>query len=295
MSRLMVNGVTYNVAVKRVGSGPALVLLHGFTGSAATWAPHLPAFTRGHTVVAIDLLGHGASDAPADPSRYTMARTVDDLTAILGQLDLARAAWLGYSMGGRIALAVAAVRPDLVDALVLEGASPGIADPGERAARVQADETLAARIERDGVAAFVAGWERLPLFASQARLPDAARAVQRRQRLANNPTGLANSLRGMGAGAQPPFHDHLSAIAVPTLLIAGAEDAKFRHLAAQMAAALPNATVAIVPDAGHAAHLEQPRAFEEAVLGFLRLVEQPGERETTRVYCPHISASSAVQ
>lgn len=270
--QIAIDGLGYRV--ERDGAGPALVLLHGFTGSAATWAAHIPAFSREYTTIAIDLPGHGGTGAPTDLGRYRMDRVVADLGAILDRLGVARAAWLGYSLGGRVALQVAAAAPARVAALVLEGASPGIADPAERAARVASDEALADRIEREGVAAFVEHWERLPLFASQARLPAERRAALRRQRLANDPHGLARSLRGMGQGAQPPLHDRLRAIEAPALLVVGEEDEKFRRLAAEMAAALPAAEVAVVPGAGHAAHLEQPERFNEVALRFLTQLDR---------------------
>ena len=279
--RIAVDGLTYRVERAGAGAGPTLVLLHGFTGSTATWAPFLPAFAREFDTVAIDLPGHGATEAPGDPARYRMERTVADLAAVLERLGIARAAWLGYSLGGRVALGVAALAPSRVAALVLEGASPGIGDPAERAARVRSDEALAARIERDGIERFVDEWEGLPLFASQSRLPADVRAAHRRQRLANSPLGLANCLRGIGQGAQPPLHDRLGEITAPALLLAGAEDAKFRRLAAEMAAAMPAAEVTVIEGAGHAAHLEQPRAFEEAVLAFLRRLDPPASAPAT--------------
>src|SRR5262249_26256974 len=128
---------------------------------------------------------------------------------------------------------------------------------------------LAAFIERAGVPAFVDRWEALPLWASQARLPAAVRAAQRAQRLQNRAPGLANSLRGLGTGAQAPLHERLAELPMPVLLIAGALDAKFRALASEMAAALPAAHLALVPDAGHAVHLEQPAVFDRLVAEFL--------------------------
>jgi 2-succinyl-6-hydroxy-2,4-cyclohexadiene-1-carboxylate synthase len=271
MEGLTVNGVGFNVV--RAGAGPALVLLHGFTGSATTWEPHIPVFTRDFDTVAIDLLGHGASAVPAEPARYRMEHAIADLTGLLDRLGIARAVWLGYSMGGRIALRIAVAQPAKVAALVLEGAAPGIADPAERAARIRSDEALADFVEREGMAAFVDRWERLPLFASQARLPTAARAALRRQRLANDPVGLANSLRGLGQGAQEPLHTRLGKVEVPTLLVVGEEDAKFRCLAAEMSSAMPVSRVAVVAGAGHAPHLEQPDAFQRVVLEFHRSLD----------------------
>lgn len=280
MTRIAINGVSYNV--ERAGDGPPLVLLHGFTGSVKTWELLIPALAREFETIAIDLLGHGNADAPADASRYGPAWVVRDLTDILGRLGVERAAWLGYSMGGRAALHVAVERPEVVTALVLEGVSPGILDPAERAERAKSDAALADFIETEGIAAFVARWERLPLFASQTRLPAATRAALRNQRLANNPTGLANSLRGFGQGAQRPLHDHLSKVCVPVLLIVGEDDSKFQRLAQEMAAQMPDARVVVVPGAGHAVHLEQPAPFVDLVRGFLQSARDADEKEECR-------------
>ncbi|MBX6341499.1 MAG: 2-succinyl-6-hydroxy-2,4-cyclohexadiene-1-carboxylate synthase, partial [Thermomicrobiaceae bacterium] len=222
--------------------------------------------------VAVDLLGHGASDAPRDPARYRMERCVADLLALLDALDLPRAAVLGYSMGGRVALHLALAAPERVGALVLESASPGIPDAAERAARRVSDAALADLIEREGIAAFVDHWERLPLWASQASLPREVRARLRAQRLAHRPDGLAGSLRGLGAGEMAPVHDRLGALGMPALLVAGALDEKYRALAEWMAIAMPRARVAVVPGAGHAVHLERPEAFLRAVGAFLEEV-----------------------
>ncbi len=270
MSRVAVNGVHYHV--DRRGSGPALLLLHGFTGSIVTWADLAPRLADRFDTVAVDLLGHGASDAPPDPARYRMERCVADLVALLDALDLPRAAVLGYSMGGRVALHLALAAPARVGALVLESASPGILDAAERAARRASDAALADLLEREGIAAFVDRWERLPLWASQASLPREARARLRAQRLANRPEGLAGSLRGLGAGEMAPVHDRLGALGMPALLVAGALDGKYRALAESMAAAMPRARVAVVPGAGHAVHLERPEAFLRAVGAFLEEV-----------------------
>lgn len=260
------------LSVTRAGHGEPLLLLHGFTGSAETWAPLTRAIGDGIETIAVDLPGHGRSSAPDDPSRYALARTADDLVRVLDALGIARTAVLGYSMGGRVALRMALRHRDRVSALVLESASPGIADPDERIARVRADGELADAIERDGVEAFVARWERLPLWASQGALPAAVRARLRAQRLRNRASGLANSLRGAGAGADPDVRAELGTLRIPIVLIAGALDTKYVALARAMAADIPIAQAEIVPEAGHAVHLERPEAFAGIVAGFLRPV-----------------------
>ena len=267
MSRRAINSLHYNGV--EVGAGEPLVLLHCFTGSAANWRTLTQAFAGDFRTLAIDLPGHGSSDAPDDPERYSMMRIAADLNELLRELNAAPACWIGYSMGGRLALFIAATYPHLVRQLVLESASPGLATAAERATRQAQDEALAQRIESEGVAAFVNHWERLPLFDSQSRLAAEERAALRAQRLDNRATGLANSLRGMGAGAQPSLWPRLMDIDRPVLLITGELDEKFVGINRQMSAVLPSAELRIAPKAGHAVHLEQPEWFAAAVRLFI--------------------------
>jgi 2-succinyl-6-hydroxy-2,4-cyclohexadiene-1-carboxylate synthase len=269
MPRIDVGG-GLSLNVERAGAGHPVVLLHGFTGASTSWQFMAAALAERAQPIAIDIVGHGRSDSPPEVDRYRMRPAVDDLVAALASTDHdTGAVWLGYSMGARVALQVAVHRPEAVTALILEGGSPGLADPAERAARVASDEALADRIEREGLEAFVDYWQSIPLWDSQQRLPAEVHAALRRQRLANDPVGLANSLRGMGTGAQDPLHDRLAAVAVPTLLVTGALDLKFTQIAAEMAVAMPRAETCVIPEAGHAAHLEQPAAFQAAVFAFL--------------------------
>ncbi|MBL8134473.1 MAG: 2-succinyl-6-hydroxy-2,4-cyclohexadiene-1-carboxylate synthase [Anaerolineae bacterium] len=263
---MRINGVEY--AVHITGHGEPLVLLHGFTGSSKSWGPHVPLFSGSYAVVTIDLLGHGETTSPADPARYEITRAAADLHSLLRACGIDAPHLLGYSMGGRLALCYALQHP--VTSLVLESASPGLVSEEDRAARRESDERLAAQIEQDGVPAFVDTWEKLPLFAAQAALSDDVRARQRQQRLSNNPTGLANSLRGMGVGVQPGFWGRLSALDAPTLLLVGALDAKFVPIAQAMAGKMRSARLAVIPGAGHAPHLEQPASFRDEVLRFIR-------------------------
>lgn len=267
MPRLPLNGVHLNV--EQAGAGPPLVLLHGFTGSAAGWAEHAAAFAESHATVAVDLLGHGLSDAPDNPNRYGIGYAAEDVLSVLDALGIRRTGLLGYSMGGRVAISLAIVAPERLSALILESASPGIRDAGARRERAAQDAELAAAIERDGVEPFVDRWERLPLFASQAALSDEARRDLRALRLRNNPTGLANSLRGLGQGVQMPTHEYLQQIRVPTLLIAGGLDPAYCALGEEMRDLIPRAKLEVVPGAGHAVHLEQPERFRALVLEFL--------------------------
>lgn len=261
------DGLRLHVTI--AGRGAPLVMLHGFTGSGETWAALRTSLGADLTTIAVDQPGHGGSTAPADPARYALTRFADDLVRLFDVLGVQRAAVLGYSMGGRAALHFAHRHPARVSALVLESASPGISDAGERAARITADAELADSIERDGVEAFVARWEALPIWASQRTMPAHVRAMLRAQRLTNEPRGLANSLRGAGAAAETSLESSLPRIAVPTLLVAGEMDAKYVAIAHACAAAMPDARAEIVSGAGHAVHLEQPERFAEVVREFL--------------------------
>lgn len=268
--KIEVDGLTLNV--ERRGSGPPVVMLHGFTGSASGWADVASALAPEFEAIAIDIVGHGQSDAPEDVTRYGMRRVVDDLAAVLQGLGHERATWLGYSMGGRTALQVAVHRPEVVSALILEGGTPGLATAQERIARVASDEVLAQKLLTQGVEAFVDFWQEVALFASQKRLPQERQDRVRAGRLRNRAIGLANSLRGMGTGAQEDVRARLDGVRVPSFLITGALDTKFTDLAREMAERLPNATIAVIDDAGHAAHVERPEEFSTLVLDFLRRV-----------------------
>jgi 2-succinyl-6-hydroxy-2,4-cyclohexadiene-1-carboxylate synthase len=238
------------------GPGDRVVLVHGFTQTQAAWEPVAAGLRARWRLVRVDLPGHGGSAG--------VRAGFAEAAGLLGECG-GRAAYVGYSLGGRLGLRLALDRPALVRALVLLGASPGIADPAARAERRAADEALAAGIERDGVAAFLDRWLAGPLFATlppaQAGLPD---------RLANTAEGLASALRLLGAGAQVPLWDRLAGLRCPTLLVAGALDGRFAAVAADMAAAIgPAAHRALVPGAGHAVHLERPAQVAALLEEFL--------------------------
>lgn len=268
---VQVNGVRLGVEQRGEGrnSAPTLVMLHGFTGSAAAWGYQLDTLADySLRIVAFDLLGHGQSDAPGDPQRYTIERCQQDILAALEELGVSKnqAILLGYSMGGRIALYTAL--SGFFRALILESASPGLNDPAEREQRRLSDERLAARIEREGIPAFIEYWENLPLFASQKTLPRECRQALHSQRLQNSAVGLAQSLRGVGTGVQPSLYARLPTLHIPVLLIAGELDTKFSAIARHMAQMLPQSQLHIVSGAGHTAHLEQPKEFASLVGDF---------------------------
>jgi 2-succinyl-6-hydroxy-2,4-cyclohexadiene-1-carboxylate synthase len=264
MSRLVVDGLAWQVRVR--GAGRPLLLLHGFTGRGSGWGRHAAAFARRFRVILVDLPGHGRSGIPVDPARASVERTAADLATILRRLDGAPASVLGYSLGARIALALAVDHPEVVRRLVLESPSAGIVEAADREARREADARLAADLEAGGVEAFVDGWERQSVFASHARLPARVAARLRAERLDNRPAGLATILRGAGQGSMAPLHDRLAGIHAPTLVIAGALDPAGRERAEVVAAGIPGSRLVLIAGAGHTPHLETPTAFRSLAL-----------------------------
>lgn len=247
------------LAAEVSGTGPRLVFVHGFTQTRRSWLPVAAHFLRHFQVMLVDAPGHGGSAGV----RADLRRGADLLAATGGA-----ATYIGYSMGGRLCLHLALAYPHLVERLVLLGASAGIIDDDERAARRHADHALAAEIERDGVEPFLARWLAQPLFAS---LPPEAADIEGRAR-ANTPTGLASSLRLAGTGEQLSLWDRLCELGMPTLILAGEHDTKFTALGQHMAELIgDDARFAAVHGAGHAAHLERPAQVITRLEAFLRL------------------------
>lgn len=251
------------------GAADTVVLLHGFTGDRTSLAGLAEALAGHRRVLVPDLPGHGETHVGDRPECYSMAYTTTLLAAGLEALGVGRAALAGYSMGGRLALWAALARPDMVGGLVLASASPGLASDAERTERRRRDEELACSLDSRPLSEFVARWESQPLFASQERCTSGVRAELRRQRLQCRPAGLAASLRGMGAGAQPWLGDRLGELCVPTLLIAGGLDVKFTGIAADMLHGLDDGRLEVLDDVGHAVHVEAPERLAHAVQHFL--------------------------
>lgn len=240
------------------GRGPRVVLVHGFTQTGTSWHAVAPVLADRNQVVLVDAPGHGRS---TDQRPGDLVEAGAMLAAAAG-----KGVYVGYSMGGRIALHTALTRPDLVEALVLVGTTAGIDADGERAARRAADDALASRLEADGLEAFLEQWLANPLFAT---LPAGRAGLD--DRLANSVDGLAWSLRTLGTGTQRPLWGELASLTMPVLVVAGARDTKFAELGRRLVSAIgDNAMIELIPGAGHAVHLERPEAFLAVLRPFLR-------------------------
>lgn len=221
-----------------------VILVPGFTQSPSSWSP-ITELVAAHT-------------SPVEP-----APSGDFVTAAQA-VARGAATYVGYSQGGRLCLQLALDQPEVVQRLVLVSASPGIADPAERAARRASDQRLAQEIERDGVDEFLDRWLAQPLFAT---LPRERAGIEDRRR---NPVDhLTYQLRVLGQGSQPSNWERLGELRMPVLLIVGALDTKYVDIAERMAALIPDARVEVIPGAGHACHLEHPEQVAHLLTSFV--------------------------
>ena len=229
-----------------------LVLLHGFTQGGGIWLPVIERLTTRCAIDAPDLPGHGA----ASETKTSLPETADDLAATFGE-----GAWVGYSMGGRVALHVALRHPELVSHLALCSATAGIRDDDERADRRRADDDLAARIRTIGVDRFLDEWLAQPMFASLSN--DRTSAPHEAEvRHANSGDGLASSLELAGTGTQTPLWEELPRLDMPVLVVTGEIDAKFTAIGSEMARTIgSNAQHVVVAGSGHSVPFEATDEF----------------------------------
>jgi 2-succinyl-6-hydroxy-2,4-cyclohexadiene-1-carboxylate synthase len=241
------------------GAGTPVTLLHGFTQNGRSWLETISRMPEGWMWIVPDLRGHGETRTPPG-APCSMDACTRDLEMLWDHLGVDRTHLVGYSMGGRLALHVAARNPERILSLLTIGAHAGL-DEEARDGRRRGDEALATRIEKDGLEAFVNYWSDLPLFAGIERRGPAFSAQVRAERMTNHVAGLACSLRGMGAGAMDPLWDDLARVPFPCTFVAGQLDHGYVSSARRLAATVPHGRVEVVPRAGHTVHLERPDAF----------------------------------
>lgn len=232
------------------GSGPAVVLSHGYSATSQMWKGQVPALSDRYRVITWDMRGHGASDSPDDPSLYSEEHSCADIAAILGELGIAKAVIGGLSLGGYTSLAFNVHHPEMVNALMLFDTGPGYRNPKARDGWNQTAETRAVNFETKGLDAL-------------------GRSAEVRVSQHRSAQGLANAARGMLAQFHSRIIESLDSIVVPTLVLVGDKDEPFLAATDYMANKIPGATRAVIADAGHASNIDQPVEFNRVVLEFL--------------------------
>lgn len=261
-----VRGVKVSYSITNREASETIIFLHGFTGSTKTWVPIIEQLPDSVRCITVDLMGHGKTDSPSDANRYIMYEQVMDLHELFLFLNVTNFTLVGYSMGGRIALAYALAFPKHVKRLVLESASPGLQSEADRMARITADEKLAEKMEIEGLSSFIDFWQDIPLFHSQKKLGEIKLHSIREERMQQAVLGLANSLKGMGTGRQPSYWSRLNELKITVIIITGELDEKFTIIAKQMTELIRYSQHLEVSGAGHAIHVENPVQFATIIL-----------------------------
>lgn len=238
---------------------PKIVFLHGFLGSGSDWLSFSHRLEDRFCSILVDLPGHGETEIPADgdPERFFM-RTVEALAGEIRRLNAEPCVLVGYSMGGRIGLALALRYPELFSKAVIVSSSPGLRTEEERAARRKSDEGVARKIERN-FEGFIEFWYDQPLFAtlkSHALFHEVE--AQRKQ---GSPQNLARALRLLGTGNQPSFWNELPGNRLPMLFCVGEKDTKYVEVGHRMSELCPESRVEFFENCGHTLHIEEPERF----------------------------------
>lgn len=239
-----------------------LVLLHGFSGGPRSWDRLMGLLPTDVDVARPTLFGHGSdwNERPVTSFAEEVRRLGEEFGRFAGPHQLC-----GYSLGGRVALALLAENPTLFRSAVIIGAHPGLKTAGSRAERLKVDQGRAELLRTEGVEAFVDDWETFPLFETQQRLVGDVLEAQRELRVSHDQEGLARSLEVLGLGQMPDLRPALKDVNRPVTLLVGELDYNFRLLAEEMSRLLPSARVLTVAGVGHNVVLESPEAVAEAL------------------------------
>ncbi|MCA1479502.1 alpha/beta fold hydrolase [Bradyrhizobium sp. NBAIM08] len=241
-----------NIYYEVHGNGPPLLLTHGYSSTSAMWHGQIDALAKDHTLILWDMRGHGQSDYPDDASAYSEDLTVGDMAAILDAVGTKRAIIGGLSLGGYMSLAFYRAHPERARALLIIDTGPGFRKDDAREAWNARALATADRLDREGL--------------------DVLKAATRERATAShrNARGLALAARGMLTQRDARVMELLPEIKVPSLIVVGADDTPFLAASDYMAAKIPGAQKAVIPAAGHAVNIDQPKAFVDAVAPFLK-------------------------
>ena len=269
--KIDVNGIKLNLELNtEIDPGKEyLLFLHGFTGCAEDWASTFEQLSDKYNLCALDLIGHGKSDAPANPDLYKAESIIEQIKIVKDHLTKNKIFLAGYSMGGRAALSFAIAYPDDIKGLILESSTAGIKNEEERQKRYEADLKLAEFIETHSNDEFIEMWNDQELFNTQRRFSNDKLKRLKKKKASGSKIGYANSLKGFSTGIMPPLHDYLKKFPVKSLLVSGELDTKFTGINARMVKRFFKAKHKIVKYSGHNTHLEEPKRFIEVITNYL--------------------------
>ena len=243
---------------------PPIVFLHGFLGAGSDWGEIAAPLAEDYFCVCPDLPGHGANITRDFDAQLSIPQLALELRALCAALSLSAPIVVGYSLGGRVALAAAVQHPEIMQALMLESTSAGLDTEAERQARAATDDARAAVLLADGIAAFMRTWYAAPLFESLQMRPQLLAKLQA-ARMCNDARWMSKVVSELSPGRAASVWAELPSVRLRTLLLAGALDVRYTESAQRMCAAMPNAICNVVADAGHNVHLEQPTAYIQAL------------------------------
>jgi 2-succinyl-6-hydroxy-2,4-cyclohexadiene-1-carboxylate synthase len=239
---------------------PPLLLMHGWMGSLEDYREVIESLCLQYNCIAIDLPGHGRTEVIDEENGYDFINTAVGIIQLLDSLGIDRCSIAGYSFGGRLALYLALESPDRFDRVILESASSGLATAVERAARIERDRQIIARLSTEPFADFVRDWYRQLLFIDIDKHPKFPELIERRI-ATNKPQQLAKSLQFAGLGNQPYLGDKLKVYPRSLCLIVGALDRKFVNINRELARSNPSVILKIVPNCSHNVHFQNPQAW----------------------------------
>ena len=249
MPKLNRDGV--NIYYEVYGSGAVLLLTHGYSATAQMWKGNIEALSKKHMLVTWDMRGHGQSDYPADPSAYSEEATIADMAAILDKVGAKKAIVGGLSLGGYMSLVFHRAHPERVSALLIIDTGPGFKKDDAREAWNKRARETGDRYDKEGLAVLSSG------------------SAERAYAVHRSADGLARAARGMLAQKNSAVIESLPNIKVPSIVIVGANDTPFLAASDYMAAKIPGAKKVVIANAGHASNIDQPKAFDDAVVSFI--------------------------
>jgi len=261
------NNIHLNYEFAANDGKPVLVFLHGFMGDLNEFSDIANDLKSQYSILLIDMPGHGKTRITGSEEFYSVPNAAESIVSLLNKLGIDKCVLIGYSMGGRHALYTALNYPEYFEKIVLESSSPGLKTEKERRLRIENDAELINKLRDQKYSDFLVNWYNQPLFRSLKANKTFDLLIK--SRLNNDPSGLIKSLEYAGTGAQPAQWDNWTKNKIPTLLICGEKDVKFKKIADDMVRMNNYAEKIIVRTAGHNVHAEKEEEYKKILKNYI--------------------------